>query len=165
MTDEQKPRLKQGEDASFEDGVEIALRLKAHDKGDLDVMAALLQDAIVPHDQIRFDPKRREFAFLANRFRWEDRPGAPRPKGDFERVQAVVLVRDVRGVASRGTKADVLNLLTMQFTAGEDGTGHLHLEFAGDFTARLDVETLDITLKDVTRPYLAPSKRAPDHQI
>ena len=34
---------------------------------------------------------------------------------------------------------------------------------AGDGAIGLDVETLDVTLKDVTRPYVAPSRKIPDH--
>jgi hypothetical protein len=47
--------------------------------------------------------------------------------------------------------------------AGEDGTGVLTLVLAGDGAVALEVEALDVTLQDVTRPYLAPSGKAPDH--
>jgi len=38
------------------------------------------------------------------------------------------------------------------------------LTLAGGAVIALKVEALDVTLKDVTRPYLAPSRRAPEHQ-
>jgi hypothetical protein len=37
------------------------------------------------------------------------------------------------------------------------------LTLAGDGAIRLRVEALGVTLKDVTRPYLAPSKSVPNH--
>ena len=35
---------------------------------------------------------------------------------------------------------------------------------AGDGAIALQVETLDVTLRDVSRPYLAPSGRVPSHE-
>jgi hypothetical protein len=37
------------------------------------------------------------------------------------------------------------------------------LVLAGDGAIRASVECLDVTLKDVTRPYLAPSRHMPKH--
>jgi hypothetical protein len=44
-----------------------------------------------------------------------------------------------------------------------EGTGRLTLVLAGDGAVALDVEALDLRLEDVTKPYLAPSRRSPDH--
>ena len=154
------------DDASFADGAQRPLRLKAFDVDDLKVIAALVQDAVFPASEMQWDRKRRRFALLINRFRWEDKRRA-NLKGGFERVQAVLTVDDVRGVASQGVPqgdADtVLSLLTLAFEPGEDGTGVLLLTLAGDGAIRLDVEALEVTLHDATRPYLAPSGKAPDH--
>ena len=35
----------------------------------------------------------------------------------------------------------------------------------GPFTIRLSVDALEITLKDVTRPYRAPSGKTPEHKV
>ncbi|MEL6416944.1 MAG: DUF2948 family protein, partial [Pseudomonadota bacterium] len=45
----------------------------------------------------------------------------------------------------------------------EDAAGQVLLTLAGDGAIRLEVEALEVTLKDVTRPYRAPSGKAPDH--
>jgi hypothetical protein len=37
------------------------------------------------------------------------------------------------------------------------------LTLAGDGAIRLEVEALEVALKDVTRPYRAPSGKAPSH--
>jgi len=104
-------------DASFEDGAERPLRLMARDKEDLQVLSALIQDAIFPATEMTWDRKARRFALLLNRFRWED----------------------------------------------ADGTGRVVLNLAGDGAVACDVETLEVVVKDVTRPYVAPSGKAPSH--
>ena len=63
----------------------------------------------------------------------------------------------------RSDKDMILSLLSVQFEAGEDSAGHIELTLAGDGGVRLAVEALDVTLKDVTRPYLAPSRHTPGH--
>lgn len=154
-------------DARFEDGAEAPLRLVALDPADLPVISALVQDAVCPASEMRHDRRRREFAVLLNRFRWEDREAAERMRRGYERVQSVLLVRDVTAVATQGIgRRDpdtILSLLALEFRPDEDGTGELLLTLAGDGALRLTVECLDVTLRDVTRPWLAPSRRVPGH--
>ena len=64
------------QDATFEDGAERALRLRAEDAEDLQVVAALVQDAVMPASEMSFDRGKRRFACLLNRFRWEDKAAA-----------------------------------------------------------------------------------------
>ncbi len=155
------------EDATFEDGREAPLRLKALDAEDLSVLAALVQDAVFPGAEMRWDKKTRRFAILLNRFRWEDADKARQRKRDYERVQSVLAFEDVMRVQSQGVdKSDtdmVYSLLSMAFEAGEDGTGRIELTLAGDGAIALEVEALEVLLQDVTRPYVAPSAKAPSH--
>lgn len=149
-------------DARFEDGADAPLRLRALDAEDLAVVSSLVQDAVFPAAEMRWDRKHRRFAVLVNRFRWEDR-GAAAP----ERVQAVLLVEDVMAVRSQGINPrdgdTVLSLLSVGFEPGEDGTGTVVLTLAGDGAVACEVEALEVILKDVTRPYVAPSGKAPAH--
>jgi len=154
-------------DAKFEDGGEAPLHLVAQDAEDLKVISTLVQDAVLPVTELAFDPRRRRFALLLNRFRWEDRAEAERAGRAYERVRSILVVEDVRKVQTMGfDRADkdlVLSLLSMDFTAGEDGMGRLTLTLAGDGAIALDVEALDLRLEDVTRPYRAPSGKIPKH--
>jgi hypothetical protein len=59
----------------------------------------------------------------------------------------------------------VLSLLSLDWHPGAEVEGELHLVLAGDGVIRLKVEALEVTLKDVTRPYLAPSRKVPGHDI
>lgn len=153
------------DDARFEDGSEEPLRLKALDGEDLKVISALVQDAVFPITEMTWDRKHRRFALLLNRFRWEDggRVRAHPP----ERVQSVLVIDDAMAVASqgidRGDPDMVLSLLTLDWDPGEDGTGRITLVLAGDGAVAVDVECIDVTLRDVTRPYVAPSHKVPDH--
>ncbi len=154
-------------DARFQDGGEAPLRLVARDGEDLKVISALVQDAVLPVTGLKFDARHRRFALMLNRFRWEDRDEAERLGRAYERVRSVMVVEDVRKVQSMGfdrAESDlVLSLLSMEFAPGEDGTGRLVLTLAGDGAVALDVEALEVRLDDVTRPYRAPSGKAPRH--
>lgn len=155
------------EDARFEDGGERPLRLWAVDADDLSVISALAQDAVFPASEMTWRAKERVFAILLNRFRWEDAEAAAKRGRAVERVQSVLHLGDVEKVQSQGVeKGDkdlVMSLLSLSFEPGEDGTGRILLNFAGDGAIALDVESIDVRLQDVTRPYIAPSKTAPSH--
>jgi hypothetical protein len=150
------------EDARFEDADEAPIALRALDAGDLKVLAALVQDAVFPASEMAWDRRRRRFAILLNRFRWEE--AGRRPP---ERVQSVLVIEDAMRVASQGIARDdpdlVLSLLTLTWTPGAEGAGRIELILAGDGAVAVDVEALEVTLKDVTTPYVAASGRSPDH--
>jgi hypothetical protein len=154
-------------DASFEEGAEAPLALIAADADDLGVMSALLQDAVLMVSDMRYVAKRREFGLLLNRFRWEDRAAAERAGRAYERVRCLLVFNDVLAVRSQGVqqqdKDTVLSLLSIGFQPGADGTGRVVLTLAGDGEVVLDVETVNATARDVTRPYAAPSRKVPNH--
>ena len=154
-------------DARFEDGEETALRLMAQDADSLEIISALVQDAVFPAAEMKWRAKARDFAILLNRFRWEDKDNAEARKRPYERVQTVLVISDVVRVFSQGVdRSDpemILSLLSLVWEPGEDGTGRITLTLAGDGAIALDVECLNLSLQDVTRPYIAPSGKAPDH--
>lgn len=155
------------EDARFEDGTERPLHLKALEPDDLPVISALVQDAVFPVTEMTWDRRKRRFALLINRFRWEDKPAAERRGRAFERVQSVLAIEDAMSVRTQGIdrsdKDTVLSLLSLTFAPGEDGAGRIELTLAGDGAVAVEVEALEVTLRDVTRPYAAPSRKAPGH--
>lgn len=155
------------DDARFEDGGENPLRLKALDADDLGVISALVQDAVFPVSEMKWARKDRRFALLLNRFRWEDAPQATARARGFERVQSVLVIEDVVKVQSqgvpRGVSDVVMSLLSMVFEPATDGMGRIVLTLAGDGVIAIEVEALEVVLRDVTRPYRAPSGRLPGH--
>ena len=149
-------------DARFEDGAARPVNLVARDRDDLAVISALVQDAVLTAGDLRYVKSKRRFVMLINRFRWED-TAAPAP----ERVRSLLVFDDVTLVQGQGLDrrdpALVLSLLSLAFAPVGDGTGVVTLTFAGDGALALGVEVLDVALKDVTRPYLAPSRHVPKH--
>lgn len=149
-------------DARFEDGGEAPIHLKAFEAEGLGVISSLCQDAVFPAHEMQWQAAQRRFAILLNRYRWEY-TGGP------ERVQSVLVFEDVLAVQSqgieRGDASVVLSLLAVEFTPGDDGMGRVELTLAGDGAIALQVEALEATLRDVTKPYAAPSGRAPEHGV
>lgn len=152
------------EDARFEDGAERPLNLGAMDAEDLQVISSLVQDAVFPGAEMRWDRRAARFALLINRMRWEDAGAA---RHDPERVQSLLVFSTVSRVALQGVRqgdADtVLSLLGIAFEPAEPPSGRIVLTLAGDGAIRLDVEAIEVSLRDVTRPYVAPSRKRPAH--
>ncbi|MGR3435730.1 MAG: DUF2948 family protein [Shimia sp.] len=156
-----------GPDATFEDGAERPLRLVAFAPDDLAVISSLVQDAVLPATEMTWDKGARRFALLVNRFRWEDAPRAERGARPYERVQAVLSVEGVEAVRSQGVdRADadtILSVLALEWTPTEAPAGRLTITLAGDGAVACEAEALEVQLRDVTRPYAAPSRAKPDH--
>lgn len=152
------------QDASFADGQEKPVNLVARDVEDLKILSALSQDAVFPIAEMQWDAKARRFGLLINRFRWElPTSAATKP----ERVQSVLAVENVLKISSQGfQRADkdvILSVLSVSFEAQDETAGDLTILLAGDGALRLSVEALECRLKDVTRPYSAPSGAVPTH--
>ncbi|SCY36566.1 DUF2948 family protein [Paracoccus tibetensis] len=153
-------------DARFADADPRPLALKAEDEADLRVLSSLVQDAVLTAADISFDAKARRLAVLLTRFRWEDAEAASGEGRQFERVRALLVVSDVMRVVSDGISPDpdtVLELLALRWFPGQDGTGRLSLDFAGDGTILAEAECINLDLRDVTRPHRAVSGKAPSH--
>lgn len=155
-------------DARFEDGEAGPLSLVARDADDLGVISALVQDAVLTGADLKWERGKRRFACLINRFRWEDRAAAEAARRPYERVRALLVIEDAGAVRSqgidRGDPETVLSILSLTWEPGADGTGAVTLILAGDGAVRVEVEALEVTLHDVTKPYLAPSRKKPEHR-
>lgn len=157
------------EDAKFEDANEQPLRLKAQDAEDLRIVSTLLQDAVLPMKETSWQPDLNRFGMLVNRFRWEDKARAEIGKRAYERVQSILVIDGVQHVSSMGIdhndKEQIISILSVGFEDGEDAAGKVIFTLAGDGALALDVECLNISIKDVTKPYAAVSKSAPKHKL
>jgi hypothetical protein len=155
------------EDARFEDGGEKPLNLGALDAEDLQVISSLLQDAVFPVTEIRWQASKRRLGLLVNRIRWEDVETAKRRGRPVERVQSLLVIENVLGMASQGVdrsdRDTILQVLSLSFEPEQAPEGYVVLTLAGDGAVRAHVEALEVALRDVTRPYLAPSGKLPDH--
>ena len=154
-------------DAGFNDALDRPLNLGAQDAEDLQVISSLTQDAVLTVDDLRWNRAERQLVLLLKRFRWEDIELAKQQGRDPERVQSLLVIQNATGLASQGIdrkQADVvLSLMSLEFSGAEDGVGDLILTFSGDGALKVQVDGLDVALRDVTRPYVAPSKQIPNH--
>ncbi|MEM7544168.1 MAG: DUF2948 family protein [Pseudomonadota bacterium] len=146
-------------DATFEQGGERAIRLRAESSEDLTVISSLVQDAVGKTGNVHYAPRRRRLSLLLYRFRWEDKPRADREKRTPERVAAALTIDDC--IRVRSAKIDprdrekVLNLLSLSFDGGEDGTGLLTLTCSAGASLQAQVECVNVGLVDLTRPWAA----------
>ena len=70
-----------------------------------------------------------------------------------------------RGASSAVKTRYFLQLLALSFDALDEVSGWLRLHLSGGADLRLQVEALDVSLRDVTRPYLAPTGKKPSHDL
>ena len=149
------------QDARFRDADQGPLRLRALDAEDLTVMSALVQDAVANVGEVTWMRQHRRFAALINRFRWEGRTRTP------ERVRSLLVVENVTAVRSQGVdpkdRDTVVSILSLAWEGGADDAGRLVVTLAGDGVIAVEAEALEILLQDVTRPYVAPSRKTPSH--
>ncbi len=131
-------------------------RLSARSVEDLAVLAALLQDAIVPLGDMAFLEGEHSFVLALNRFRWETGEDA----AERERIMSGLRFDAVRRVQyrgiRRGNRSQFLSLLTISY---DDGIVMLH--FAGGGRIRLEVDELRCVLEDFGEPWPTPS--TPSH--
>ncbi len=155
------------------------LKLRAHDVEDLDVISAILQDALVPLVDAAFRPREKRFVLVANRFDWtkggedpSDLAPAANIEGDaafedaaeeppFQRINCGICFDRVKGVRSRGInlgdQEQILNLLAIK---GEEGA--VTLLFSDGGAIRLEVSMIRCHLEDLGESW--PTRWRPDHE-
>ncbi|MBM3524529.1 MAG: DUF2948 family protein [Alphaproteobacteria bacterium] len=146
------------------------LKLRADDADDLGIVSACLQDSIVPMAEVQFLPGEKRFAFVANRFRWEncresadmpvvDPPAAPVADvafaatcATYERVNCGVCFEGVERVRRRGfdvrDRGRVLELLAIEVEPGA-----VVLAFSGEAAIRLEGVRIWCHLSDIGEPW------------
>jgi hypothetical protein len=142
------------------------LKLIAFDADDLAVVSAHLQDAVLKVGDIAYLPAERRFAAVGNRFDWVDalKDGKPE-KPQYVRRRAGLRFERVLAAKLQGVdlarKDAVLSLLAVSFEPGDAPGGSITLRFADGGAIRLDVECIEVELKDLGPVWQATSK--PDH--
>jgi Protein of unknown function (DUF2948) len=144
------------------------LKLIALDAEDLGVISIHMQDAILQVADMAYLPKEQRFVAIANRFDWSTAAKASAKQSDgsqylrhrtalrFERV----LAAKVTGIDLKD-KRQTINMLAMQFTETTSPAGVVTIVCAGGAAIRLEVECLEIELKDLGAVWAA--KAMPQH--
>ena len=136
------------------------LRLTALDSEDLAIISAQMQDAVLLAGDMSYDPKRKQFVVLANRFAWDDAetPQRRRTGLHFDRVLSVKTLN-----MSHLEKDEVLSLLSVTFAELDAPSGEVLLTFADGATLRLSVECLEAQMSDLGPAWAAIA--VPHHDI
>ena len=141
------------------------LKLSATSVGDLRVVAAHLQDAIVSVSDIANLRKNRIFLIQLNRFMWEDVE-----KGVFrknKRIRTVLKFDNVISVFSKNIDSkknkNFLDFLTIESNLLIDKSYEIKLIFSGDAVIKIKAEIIDITLDDQSSPW--ESKKQQKHDF
>ncbi len=140
------------------------LRLLIEDADDLKILSSVLQDAIAKIGDFAYISAQRRFAFVANRFIWED--AARKRRETYGRVRVGCHFDDVVSAQQYNLRPDfkegIVDLLTIRFEPGVDGAGVVMLDFAGGGAIRLEVESLNAQLSDISEPWMTRAR--PDHE-
>ena len=138
------------------------LRLVALDPEDLAVVSAHLQDALLRVSDMIYLPKERRFALQVRRFDWEAQSDTPQRRLTCMHFEHVTGVR-VRGI-DQTNKVTVLNLLAISFEERDAPSGTATLIFAEGGAIQIDLECIEMQMKDLGPVWAAESRPAHDEQ-
>ncbi len=138
------------------------LKLVALDAEDLAVVSAHLQDALLRVGDILYLPGERRFVVQTRRFDWET-PDTPQRRLTCLHFEHVTAVR-VRGI-EQGNKDAVLNLLAISFVERDAPAGTATLIFAEGGAIQVDVECIEMQMKDLGPVWAAESCPSHDDQV
>ena len=139
------------------------LKLIALDEEDLAIVSSHLQDAVVRIGDMVYQPSKKRFAAVLNRFDWESAQGDNGK--DFKRRRTALKFERVFGAQLKNVKPSaqerVLALLAVRFEPDEAPAGKVILTFSGDASIQLKVECIEAELKDLGPAWNTRSK--PEH--
>jgi hypothetical protein len=137
------------------------LRLVAFDAEDLSVISAHLQDSLLQVGDIAYLPKERRFAVQVRRYDWE--AATPQRRLTCMHFENVTGVR-VRGI-DRSNKDAILNLLAIAFEEGDAPSGTATLIFAEGGAIQVDLECIEMQMKDTGPVWAAESRPSHEDQL
>ncbi|MGB1105334.1 MAG: DUF2948 family protein [Alphaproteobacteria bacterium] len=154
--------------ARTQDGSADRLRLRAVSTEDVEILSTLLQDAIIPGEDMSFERAGRRFVMVANRFCW-DRPAVAGVTTDsgapvYERQLCGIQILNIDKVRTTGMPASrrgaLFNLLAITAMTTADGAT-VELLFSGGVSLRLDADSLLILAEDLEES--RPTPNLPSH--
>ncbi|HEX2447008.1 MAG TPA: DUF2948 family protein [Methyloceanibacter sp.] len=139
------------------------LKLIALDEEDLAVVSSHLQDAVMRVGDMVYQPSKKRFAAVLNRFDWES---AQAVNGkEYQRRRTALRFERVFGAKLKNVKPNaeerVLSLLAVHYEPEDAPAGKITLTFSGDASIQLKVECIEAELKDLGPAWRTRSK--PEH--
>jgi hypothetical protein len=136
------------------------LKLAAFDADDLQIISLQMQDAILKVGNIKYLPRHRKVALVANRFDWDQ--AERQVDAPYRRRLSGLQFTRVTSLKSRKIRQDdrdaVLMLLSISFEPRDPPSGDIVLCFAGGGDLRLEVECIEAQLQDLGPEWKTPAK-------
>ena len=137
------------------------LKLAAMEREDLAIVSAHLQDAVAKVGEMAYLPAEKRFAMVVNRFDWiaaSEQAKSVRRRAGLH-VERVLSAR-TRNLDLKDEKA-VVNLLAVEFAEKDAPSGTITLYFSGDAAIQLEVECIEMAMRDLGPEWAA--KKRPQH--
>ena len=143
-------------------GLGQALKLIALDREGLGVISAHIQNTCVKRADMAWLPRQRRFVVAGMRYDWVGAKTGPEERvASVLRFDRVLKVSHI-GLEEIGSDA-TLNLLAVTFEKTDPPAGVIFLAFADGALVRLEVECVEVELRDMG--HRVPAQACPGHAL
>ncbi len=143
------------------------LSLIAQNEEDLVVISTLCQDSIIKIANIKWAKKSKRFYLLINRFCWELNDLSKKKSSNMLRINSLISFNSVLSVKSAGIQqnnsSDITSLLTINYNFFNFEKQAIELIFSGNSQISLNIECIDVFLKDISEPFEGTTSKQPKH--
>ena len=143
------------------------LSLIAQNEEDLVVISTLCQDSIIKIANIKWAKKSKRFYLLINRFCWELNDLSKKKSSNMLRINSLMSFNSVLSVKSAGihqnNNSDITSLLTINYNFFNFEKQAIDLIFSGNSQISLNIECIDVFLKDISEPFESTTSKQPKH--
>ena len=143
------------------------LSLIAQNEEDLVVISTLCQDSIIKIENIKWAKKSKRFYLLINRFCWELNDLSKKKSSNMLRINSLMSFNSVLSVKSAGIQqnnnSDITSLLTINYNFFNFEKQAIDLIFSGNSQISLNIECIDVFLKDISEPFEGTTSKQPKH--
>ena len=143
------------------------LSLIAQNEEDLVVISTLCQDSIIKIANIKWAKKSKRFYLLINRFCWELNDLSKKKSSNMLRINSLISLNSVLSVKSAGIQqnnnSDITSLLTINYNFFNFEKQAIDLIFSGNSQISLNIECIDVFLKDISEPFEGTTSKQPKH--
>lgn len=137
------------------------LKMIIKDVEDLQIMAAHLQDALIPMMSLSYDPESKTFRALANRFCWEHGEVIHEGEPLYHRTHTGLEVHQATKVLQKGFDPDSHQKSYNLLTVHDSQDGAIHLVFSGGAELRIEIDDIHLHVGDLEQPW--PTRKKPKH--
>ena len=134
---------------------------------DLLIFSTLCQDSIIKIANIKWAKKSKRFYLLINRFCWELNDLSKKKSSNMLRINTLMSFNSVLSVKSAGIQqnnnSDITSLLTINYNFFNFEKQAIDLIFSGNSQISLNIECIDVFLKDISGPFEGTTSKQPKH--